>query len=86
MLFHWVDLVVPFVVTGLWCKAQTYSFQTKSMGNLAELGILGLIWGFVFLYRGILGIRKRDIKIWLIFLLECAATVLLAIFAPTFPE
>ena len=49
ILFHWVDLVAPFVVTGLWCKVQTYSFQTKSMGNLAELGVLGLIWGFVFL-------------------------------------
>lgn len=85
-LLHWVDLVIPFLATALWCKVQTCSIYTKSMGNLAELGILGLIWGLAFLYRGILVIRKRDTRIWHFLLLECAVTFLLAIFAPTFPE
>ena len=86
MLIHWMDFVIPILATGVWCKFQAYSLYTKSMGNIAELGILGLIWGILFFWRGVLFIKGKRSSIWYIVLLECVMVVLFAIFAPTFSE
>ena len=85
-VLHWVDVVVPIFVTELWCSFQCYSFRTKSLGNLAEIGILGLIWGGLFLHRTILAFRNRRISIWIFVAVESAITIVSAVCAPTFPE
>ena len=51
-VFHWIDLFAPFLVTTIWCLLQAHSMNTKSMGNLAEIGVLGLGWGCLFVIRG----------------------------------
>ena len=86
MLIHWVDFAVPIVATSIWCRFQAYSQHTKSMGNISELGILGLAWGVLFLWRGVLFDRGKKTSIWLFVMMECVLVVLLAIFAPTFSE
>lgn len=86
MLIHWMDFVIPIVSTSVWCRFQAYSINTKSMSNISELGILGLVWGGLFLWRGVLFIKGKRVSIWYFVMLECAMVVLLAIFAPTFPE
>ena len=48
-IFHWFDALIPFVTTALWCRFQSYSPFVKSLGNLAEISIVGLIWGGMFL-------------------------------------
>ena len=45
LVFHWIDLVAPLLVTMIWCLLQTHSMQNKSLGNLAEISILGMVWG-----------------------------------------
>ena len=84
--FHWFDALVPFVTTALWCRFQSYSPFVKSLGNLAEISIIGLIWGGMFLVRSVLALKGKGIPIWKYVIVECAITVALAIFTPTFPE
>ena len=86
MLIHWVDFAIPIVATSIWCRFQAYSMHTKSMSNIAELGILGLVWGFLFLWRGVLFAKGKRVSIWFFVIMECALVVVLAIFAPTFSE
>lgn len=85
-LIHWIDFVIPILSTGIWCRFQAYSINTKSMSNISELGILGLMWGGIFLWRGVLFIKGKRVSIWYFAMLECAMVVLFAIFAPTFSE
>lgn len=85
-VFHWVDLFTPFLVTAIWCLLQVHSMNTKSMGNLAEISILGLGWGCLFVircWRCYWGRRSPMLKLLLI---ECVVSALFALFAPTFPE
>lgn len=86
LLFHWIDFVMPIVATCIWCRFQTFSIHCKSMGNIAELGLLGLAWGAFFFWRGLLFLNGRKTSIWRLAVFECVAVVLLAVFAPTFPE
>jgi hypothetical protein len=86
IIFHWVDLLVPMIVTTIWFKCQFYALHTKSMGNLIEISILGIFWGIMFLIRGWLSRRRKESSIWLLFAVECAIAVLVALLAPTFPE
>ena len=85
-IFHWLDLLMPFMSTALWCHFQSHSFYTKSMGNLAEIGIIGLVWGGLFLIRSILILKNQNVPIWKFAVITCIVTMLLALFAPTFPE
>ncbi|MGN0846410.1 MAG: hypothetical protein ACI4RA_03385 [Kiritimatiellia bacterium] len=86
ILIHWIDFVIPIIATGIWCKPQVYSIHTKSMSNIAELGISGLVWGALFLWRGVLFAKGKRVSIWYFAMLECVLVVLLVIFAPTFSE
>lgn len=86
LIFHWLDLLMPFMTTALWCRVQSYSFYTKSMGNLAEIGIIGLVWGGLFLIRSILLLKNHKVPIWKFAVITCIVTVVLALLAPTFPE
>ena len=85
-VFHWVDLFTPFLVTTIWCLVQAHSMNTKSMGNLAEIGILGLGWGCLFVIRCWRSYRGERSPILKLLLIECVVSVLVALFAPTFPE
>ena len=85
-VIHWIDVLIPFVSTALWCRFQSYSPFVKSLGNLAEISITGLAWGGMFLVRNILAIRENEIPIWKYVAVECAITIALALFAPTFSE
>jgi len=85
-VFHWVDLFTPFLVTTIWCLVQAHSVNAKSMGNLAEIGILGLGWGCLFVircWRSYSGERPPTLKLLLV---ECVVSALVALFSPTFPE
>ena len=85
-LFHWMDLLIPFITTALWCRVQSYSFYIKSLGNLAEICVIGLVWGGLFLVRAILSLKNQKIPMWKYAVILCIVTVVLAFFAPTFPE
>ena len=85
-VFHWVDLFTPFLVTTIWCLLQVHSMNTKSMGNLAEIGILGLGWGCLFVIRCCRCYRGRRSPMLKLLLIECVVSALFALFAPTFPE
>lgn len=85
-LFHWVDLAMPIVATCIWCGFQPFSMHPKSMGNIAELALLGLSWGAFFLWRGLLFIGGRKPSIWCFAALECMVVILVAVFTPTFSE
>ena len=85
-VFHWIDLFIPFLVTTIWCLVQAHSVNTKSMGNLAEIGILGLGWGCLFAIRCWRSYRGERPPILKLLLLESIVSVLVALFAPTFPE
>ena len=85
-VFHWVDLFTPFLVTTIWCLVQAHSMNTKSMGNLAEIGIFGLGWGCLFVIRCWRSYRGERSPILKLLLIECVVSVLVALFAPTFPE
>ena len=86
IIFHGVDLFVTLIVTAIWCKCQFYALHTKSMSNLTEISILGIVWGIMFLIRGWLSLRRRESFIWRLVAVECAIAVLVALLAPTFPE
>ena len=86
LLFHWLDFLVPIIVTILWLGLQSFSLQTKSFGNFSELSILGLVWGGLFICRGIFAIKGKGSSIWYFVLWECLITVVLVLLAPTFPE
>ena len=85
-LFHWMDILIPFITTVLWCCVQSYSLSTKSLGNLAEICIIGLVWGGLFLLRAIFSLKNRKIPMWKFAVIICIVTVALAFLAPTFPE
>ena len=85
-VFHWVDLFTPFLVTTIWCLVQAHSMNTKSMGNLAEIGIFGLGWGCLFVIRCWRSYRGERSPILKLLLIECVVSVLVALFAPTFSE
>ena len=40
IIYHWVDLFVPLIVTAIWYKCQFYALHTKSMSNLTEIRAL----------------------------------------------
>ena len=85
-VFHWIDLFAPFLVTTIWCLLQAHSMNTKSMGNLAEIGVLGLGWGCLFVIRCWRSYRGERLPILKLLLIECVVSVLVALFAPTFSE
>lgn len=85
-VFRWVDLFTPLLVTTIWCLLQMHTMNTKSMGNLAEIGILGLGWGCLFVIRCWRSYRGERSPILKLLLIECVVSVLVALFAPTFPE
>ena len=85
-VFHWIDLFAPFLVTTIWCLLQAHSMNTKSMGNLAEIGVLGLGWGCLFVIRCWRSYRGELSPILKLLLIECVVSVLVALFAPTFSE
>ena len=85
-VFHWIDLFAPFLVTTIWCLLQAHSMNTKSMGNLAEIGVLGLGWGCLFVIRCWRSYRGERSPILKLLLIECVVSVLVALFAPTFSE
>ena len=85
-VFHWLDLFTPFLVTTIWCLVQVHSLNTKSMGNLAEIGILGLGWGCLFVIRCWRSYRGERPPILKLLLIECVVSALVALLAPTFPE
>ena len=85
-VFHWIDLFTPFLVTTIWCLLQAHSMNIKSMGNLAEIGVLGLGWGCLFVIRCWRSYRGERSPILKLLLIECVVSVLVALFAPTFSE
>ncbi len=85
-VFHWIDLFTPSLVTAIWCMVQAHSVNTKSMGNMAEICILGLGWGCLFVIRCWRSYRGERPPMLKLLLLECVLSVLVALFAPTFPE
>ena len=85
-VFHWIDLFTPFLVTTIWSLLQAHSMNTKSMGNLAEIGILGLGWGCLFVIRCWRSYRGERPLILKLLLVECIVSILIALFAPTFSE
>jgi len=59
-LFHWMDLLIPFITTALWCRVQSYSFYIKSLGNLAEICVIGLVWGGIILGESFSFLEKSE--------------------------
>ena len=86
LLFHLLDFLIPIIVTVLWLGLQSSSLQTKSFGNFSELSILGLLWGGLFICRGVLAVRGKGTPIWCFVVLECLIAIIMALLAPTFPE
>ena len=82
----WYDLGIPFATTAIWYVGQFFSFQTKSMSNISEVGFLGMLWGGAYVLRTCYDLKARKITVARLALYELILTVVSALFTPGFAE
>ena len=84
--FHWIDLAMPMIATLIWVWLQANAVHNKSMGNLAEISLMGLVWGLLFVYRCVMVVKERSVPIWELVLFSCVIFAGITLLSPTFPE
>ena len=92
---HWLnpfvksDIALPLVVSLVWMTAGLMSLGGKSLANLLELFLLGIVWLLLWLVRlTLICITRRKLSSFC-FYTNCALvviTVLSALFFPALPE
>ena len=79
------DLILPLVVSFAWTTASLMSIDGKSMANIAELFVLGIVWSFLWLVRLVLICLARREKKSFCFYANCVLVIIAVLFALLFP-
>ena len=77
---------MPMIATLIWVWLQANAVHNKSMGNLAEISLMGLVWGMLFVYRCVMVVKERSVPIWELVLFSCVIFAGITLLSPTFPE
>ena len=89
VVLSWWDVLAIALVPFVW-GALEHVGESKSLSNLVEFPMIGLIWGACYVARTVLMYRTRPLKAWrggliTLVVLSCV-TALMSVFFPCLPE